>query len=200
MSTKNPVLIDIAEEIQTPRLYLRMPKAGDGRFFFEATSETPELSLWMPFAIPVLPGLDDCELICRRNQAEFILRTALRFNVFSLEGRFIGCVAYPRINWSHRMFEIGYWIRSSESGKGYVTEMARALVQYAFDHLEGRRVEIKCNASNLKSRAVPERLGFNLEAISVNADCVASPLIQNRDEAVYAMTNAGVLERTQLRF
>ena len=61
-------------------------------------------------------------------------------------------------------FEIGYWIHTEHAGQGYATEAARALATLAFDELGSRRVEIRMNESNWRSRAVAERLGFEWEA------------------------------------
>jgi RimJ/RimL family protein N-acetyltransferase len=44
-----------------------------------------------------------------------------------------------------------------------MTEAVRAITSIAFDALGARRVEIRCDPSNLKSARVAERAGFTLE-------------------------------------
>jgi RimJ/RimL family protein N-acetyltransferase len=58
--------------------------------------------------------------------------------------------------------EIGYWIRADEAGRGFVTEAVLAIVGVA--RLTGRftHLEIRCDARNAPSAAVPRRLGFEL--------------------------------------
>ncbi len=68
-----------------------------------------------------------------------------------------------RITWAIRAFEIGYWIRTSAEGHGYVTEAVQLLTALAFEHLGANRVEIQADPYNARSWRVPERLGFPLE-------------------------------------
>jgi RimJ/RimL family protein N-acetyltransferase len=61
-------------------------------------------------------------------------------------------------------FEIGYWIRASAEGHGYVAETVQLLTDFAFASLHAQRVMIRCDARNRRSAAVAERLGFIREA------------------------------------
>ncbi len=65
-------------------------------------------------------------------------------------------------------FEIGYWVRTSQSGKGYVTEAVNLLQTYAFEEFHAKRLEIRMAGSNTKSRAVAQRCGFVFEAKLIN--------------------------------
>jgi ribosomal-protein-serine acetyltransferase len=61
--------------------------------------------------------------------------------------------------------EIGYWIRERFEGRGFVTRACEALIGYAFDTLGVHRVAIRAGVENVRSRAIPERLGFTFEGI-----------------------------------
>ena len=89
-----------------------------------------------------------------------------------------------RIDWSVPRFEIGYWRRSGEQGRGVVSEAVRALARFAFDQLGARRVEIRMSSDNARSRAVAERCGFTLEGVlrQDSLDVRGRP----RDTVVYA--------------
>lgn len=82
-----------------------------------------------------------------------------------LEGEFSGMIGFVKIDRSSRYAEIGYWIAEGRQGRGIVTRSCRALLDYAFGDLRLNRVEIRCAGENVRSRAVPERLGFQLEGV-----------------------------------
>ena len=60
------------------------------------------------------------------------------------------------------------------------------MVDYLFSVMKLNRVQINCNVENARSRAVPERLGFQLEGIHRQVE-----FLNDRfgDWAVYAMLN-----------
>ena len=61
------------------------------------------------------------------------------------------------------ILEIGYWVRSDRTGRGYATAAAGALTDVSFEHFAGVfRVEIRCDPENVASAAVAAKLGFEL--------------------------------------
>jgi RimJ/RimL family protein N-acetyltransferase len=60
-------------------------------------------------------------------------------------------------------FEVGYWIREGEVGKGYVEEAVRLQMRFAFDVLGAARLMLTCDPLNERSRRIPEAIGFALE-------------------------------------
>jgi ribosomal-protein-serine acetyltransferase len=83
-----------------------------------------------------------------------------------------GYIGLNRIDWANYRTEIGYWIGASFQGRGIMTRSCRAMLAYAFDELKLNRVEIYCAVDNLRSRAVPERLGFRKEGVMRQAERV----------------------------
>lgn len=61
--------------------------------------------------------------------------------------------------------EMGYWIRSSFEGRGFVTRAAEAMLRIAFDEIGVHRVTVRAGVDNVRSRAIPERLGFAYEGV-----------------------------------
>jgi RimJ/RimL family protein N-acetyltransferase len=56
--------------------------------------------------------------------------------------------------------EIGYWIRKEHINQGLATEATEALTKVAFTIDDVRRVEIHCDPANVRSLAIPRKLGF----------------------------------------
>ncbi len=185
---KHAILLNLDLPLLTPRLRLRAPEPGDGAALFDAVQETSEaLRMWMPWARDPHYSVSHAEERCRTAAAKFLTREDLTFHIFErTTGQFLGGTGLHRMHWEKGIFEIGYWIRQSATGRGYVTEAVNDLTRFAFHELEARRVSIHCNVENQKSRAIPERLGFTLEGILRNHDRFAGPEITCRDEAIYA--------------
>ena len=89
-------------------------------------------------------------------------RKSLGLAIFR-RGELIGSIGFVEFDWKARKTEIGYWIDKSVEGRGIITRATRMLIDYAFDELDMNRIEIQCSAENVRSAAVPERLGFKLE-------------------------------------
>ena len=89
----------------------------------------------------------------------------IRLLIFSHNGDFIGSSGLHKNDWRIPKAEIGYWIRTRKSGKGYATEAVRAISDYALHRLRFRRIEILISGSNKRSLGVVERLRFPLEGV-----------------------------------
>jgi ribosomal-protein-serine acetyltransferase len=78
-------------------------------------------------------------------------------------GELAGVIGTHSINWINRSTSIGYWLGEKFQGHGIMTNSCRALIDFLFKEYGLNRVEIRVAPENLKSRAIPERLGFQNE-------------------------------------
>ena len=166
---KNPILLDLPASIESARLLLRPPQSGDGATLHEAIVESlPELRRFLASLPWVVEDQtrESAEVFCRTADSNFLARRDLPFLMFAkVSGRLIGACGLHRTAWDVPKTEVGYWVRTSEAGKGYVTEAVNHLIAFAFAALEAERIEIVTDAENLASRRVAERCGFALEGI-----------------------------------
>jgi RimJ/RimL family protein N-acetyltransferase len=161
-----PIMLDVPSEMETERLFMRAPRAGDGEPINQVVRESvAEVGRWMPWARP-MPEPAATELWCRQAAAKFLARDQFHFVMF-LKGTdtILGVCGIHRHNWDVPLFEIGYWLRTSHCGHGYMTEGAARLVRFAFENLGAVRVEIRCDTGNERSARVAERLGFHLDGV-----------------------------------
>jgi RimJ/RimL family protein N-acetyltransferase len=162
----NPLLLDFPDSFDTERLTIRAPRVEDAPEIVEAVAESlPELRPWMPWAREPLT-LDFQIARQRQVMAQWITREELALHAY-LKGTsaLVLSSGLHRIDWQAGKFEIGYWVRSKYVGQGYATEAVNGITAFAFKQLHANRVEIRCDAQNIRSAAVAKRCGFLLEGI-----------------------------------
>lgn len=163
--------IPLFEELRGERVVVRPWRIEDAEELFAAVVESrAHLLAWMPWASGH-QSVEDSREVLTRMVAGWMLRADMPVALCdAASGRLVGGSGLHPRDWEARVFEIGYWARVSEEGKGYVTEAARLLTEYAARSLGANRVFIRCDARNTRSAAVPQRLGFTREALLRN-DC-----------------------------
>jgi ribosomal-protein-serine acetyltransferase len=112
-------------------------------------------------------------------EAEKTFHGAIRY-----KGSIAGLAGYNTIDNKLKRVEIGYWLGQDFQGKGIITNVCRHLISYAFEKLKMQKVQISVATGNIKSRAVCERLGMNLEGIITNEGKVGESIL---DHAVYGI-------------
>jgi len=94
------------------------------------------------------------------------LRTVIEIN-----GRGgIGTAALSDIDWKNRTAEIHVKITDNKElrGKGYGTKAAKAIVKYAFDHLNLNLIYGHMNEYNIPSQRMLEKCGFKKDGVLRN--------------------------------
>ncbi|WDF02511.1 MULTISPECIES: GNAT family N-acetyltransferase [Shouchella] len=151
---------------QTERLFIRPPMKGDGDKLYESVQFSKQnLSTWLPWVNQMVSSSQAEDAVQYAHQ-QFIDLTDLRFHLFEKDTlSFVGSVGFHEIKWHVPRMEIGYWLDVRFQGKGYMFEAIQPLLSFAFHQLSVHRLELRCDPSNKKSRALAEKLGFSLEAI-----------------------------------
>ncbi len=154
-----------AYRIQTDRLLIRCYSPEDAPKLKEAIDASLDhLRPWMPWAKDDPETLDAKVELLRRFRGNFDLGNDFIYGIFSPEDSVVlgGVGLHPRVG--PNALEIGYWVRAGRIGKGLATEAAAALVRVSFEVHKVGRVEIHCDPVNIRSAAIPRKLGFTLEA------------------------------------
>jgi RimJ/RimL family protein N-acetyltransferase len=160
-----------AYRIETERLIIRCWELRDISLLQEAIDTSRDhLRPWMPWADaePEQPRIKIERL--RRFKADFDRGADFVYGIFSHdEKRVIGGTGL-HTRQGPKTREIGYWIRFDSINQGFATESTAALTRIAFEVNRVPRVEIRCNAENAASAAIPRKLSFILEDITAEDD------------------------------
>lgn len=78
------------------------------------------------------------------------------------DGRFIGNASLRPRPEKRTEWEIGYYIKPEEWGRGFATEIAKRLVRYGFGELNFKEIFATVDTENEASRHVLEKAGLTL--------------------------------------
>ena len=175
-----------AYRIVTDRLVVRCWEPSDAPALKEAIDPSIEhLRPWMPWAASEPQTLEEKVALLRGFRGRFDTDEDFVYAIFDRdEARVLGGSGLHTRGARHSR-EIGYWVRVDAEGKGYVTEAVAALTKVGFE-LEGLEwIEIRAEPQNVRSRRIPERLGYTDEATLRGR--IRNAEDQPRDVVVYSM-------------
>lgn len=122
------------------------------------------LSKWLFWVTP-LPKIEQTLAFCQDCYKKFLQKENLQLAIFNKKDRsFLGCIGIHDFNYQGEKnnFNIGYWIGSDYSGKGYMTEALNALCDHAFTKLGAEKLYITNDSENLPSNQLAKKTGFKL--------------------------------------
>ncbi len=153
----------LPDPLPAPPLLLRRWQPSYAGALVEAVELSfPELHAWMPWAA-ARPDPDGMRLTLERGEQAFLRDEGWAYVLLELDGGAVVGSADLRRRPEPGAFEIGYWVRSDRTRRGYASATAGALTRAAFAALpSARRVEIRMDEANRASAAVPAKLGFRL--------------------------------------
>ena len=136
------------------------------------------LAEWLPWVEESKFEKDTLEFILARKRAYKEgrgLTCTIRF-----DSKIVGIISFIGFNKNTASAEIGYWIQEKSQGHGIISQSCAALVAYGFETLKLNRIVIRCAEENVKSRAIPERLGFVYEGTQREAAVIKKRRISLR--------------------
>jgi ribosomal-protein-serine acetyltransferase len=128
--------------------------------------------------------VDDYLGFVERSRIEFAKEESL-VCVILYEGKAVGTAGYIDLNKNLEKGEIGYWLASDFQGKGIITQVTQALIDFGFEELGLSKVELATATENHKSQAVCERLGLTLEGVISHAERLNGILVAHNKYAVF---------------
>ncbi|MBM7587720.1 ribosomal-protein-serine acetyltransferase [Bacillus pakistanensis] len=143
---------------------LRSFTVDDSEELFQLTDRSREyLGKWLPWIDYTKEVNDTKEWIQASLKGVVETGGYIKTAAIIYKGSIAGTIGFNIIDQTNKSGVIGYWIGEDFQGKGIMTQACKALIDYGFRELDLNRVEINVATGNLKSKAIPERLGMTLE-------------------------------------
>ncbi|MGL6280688.1 MAG: GNAT family N-acetyltransferase [Gaiella sp.] len=171
-----------APVLEGPRVRLE-PLRADHAEGLWAASRDPRTWTWLAIRQPATPA----ELADWLAQALAAADAGAEIPFATLaDGRVVGSTRFLALRPEHRSVEIGWtWLHPDAWGTGTNVEAKLLMLTHAFEVWRCRRVELKTDARNERSRGAIEALGASFEGIHRQHMLVRDG--ENRDSAWYSV-------------
>lgn len=144
--------------LETERFVLRAIRPDDVDDIFTLLSDD-RVARYLPD--PPYTTVEQAQQRMRRFKNQFEDQIAIPWIISPREtGRLIGTCTLFSILTAHYRAEIGYMILPSWWRKGAVTEVASAVLDYAFDAMNLHSVEARIDPENIASKSLLAKLSF----------------------------------------
>jgi ribosomal-protein-serine acetyltransferase len=161
-------LIASARRPRRPRVAIcriRIYRPGDAEALWEAARESvSEVGRWLRWCHAEYSLAEAVEWT--RSRAGLAAEgREYTFAIVGADGRFLGGCGINQINRLHRLGNLGYWVRTSATGRGVAAEAIKQAAEFAFRETDLVRLEIVCAVANTRSQRVAERAGAVREGV-----------------------------------
>ena len=164
---------------------LRPLRADDAVSMYEAVRESlEELKPWLSWAHDGYARWETRDWVTIA-AARWTAGTYFGFAITdSKNGRFLGGCSLSHIHPIYQFCNLGYWIRTTQRGRGFAVRAARLGARFGIERLNLVRVEIVISVDNRASLRVAHKLGAHREGILRNRLVVGREV---RDAVMYSL-------------
>jgi [ribosomal protein S5]-alanine N-acetyltransferase len=152
-------MLNPPETIETERLVLRVPVMEDAAPMLESYARDPEVTRYL--AWKPLQSLEEAEGAIRSRVEGWRKGISFSWTILLKEGgALVGTIS---LRPQGQRLSMGFVVARPYWGRGYTTEAARPVVEWALDQPGVYRVSAVCDTENLASARVLEKIGMQLE-------------------------------------
>jgi RimJ/RimL family protein N-acetyltransferase len=138
---------------------LRRPADADAAALCSAVlASLPELTPFMPWATSAFDDAAALDWIRGEREPDEV-----QYLIVGDDGEVAGGCGLNLFNQVNRFANLGYWLRSDRTGRGWATRATVLLARHGLTRLGLERVEIMMAIENEASRRVAERAGATFE-------------------------------------
>lgn len=147
---------------------IRPYRADDAPGLFEAARESVrDMFPWLAWCHPDYSMAEAAEWASLQ-AARASDSPEFAFAVVGPNDEFLGGCGVNQVNSIHRFANLGYWVRSSATGRGVARAAVRETAEFVFQNTDLVRLEIVCAVENRRSQRVAEAVGGVREGILRN--------------------------------
>jgi RimJ/RimL family protein N-acetyltransferase len=145
-------------------IYLRFLRKSDAARCFAAIEESRQELEYHVIGPSRLHSVAEVEQLIERAKLQRGKRQGYFFGIFAAEGKqLVGYVNLHGISARIRSGEVGYWVRTSQAGKGIATTATALIVLFGFKELKLHKIVLRAAVDNPASWQIAEKLGFVCE-------------------------------------
>jgi RimJ/RimL family protein N-acetyltransferase len=173
-------------ELTDGEILIRPYKTEDISVMFEAVCESiPEISAWLEWCHADYT-IEEAETFIKSRPEAWEREEEYGFAVFDAKTKeFLGGVGLNLFNRRFRLCNLGYWLRTSATGRSIASKATRLVAKFALTELGLNRIEIVASVKNIPSQRAAEKAGAKREGILRKAlplhgevhDCIMYSLI-----------------------
>lgn len=153
--------MDEIPTIRTNRLLLRPHTLADAGVLQELAGERAIAETYSEIPHPFEDGMAEGWIASHQEMFDRGERMILAITLKPTH-EFIGGIGLE-LSPLHLSAEVGYWIGRAYWNRGYATEAARAIVEYAFGTMDLHRIQSRHMTKNLASGRVLQKIGMTYE-------------------------------------
>ena len=149
-----------------PPCSIRRYRSDDAGPLLEAVHESvAQVGHWLPWCHAGY-SLADAQGWIARCAQNWQDRSEYNFVIVDDTGRLLGGCGLNQLRPEHQLANLGYWVRSSATGRGVATAAIRELANFAFRETNLMRLELVVATGNAASRRVAGKVGALDEGIA----------------------------------
>jgi ribosomal-protein-serine acetyltransferase len=154
-------------ELTSKALRLRPFRLDDAEPICEAVHESiNEFLPWLPWCHTEYT-IDDTRSFLEGRAQAFENEEEYGFAIVErASGRLVGACGINQIDKPNARANLGYWIRSSATRKGYACQASLVLARWAFEALGMERIEVVVAVGNEASQRVAAKMGARREGVA----------------------------------
>jgi len=123
-----------------------------------------DLLPWMPWCHPDYSAQEARSWLRAQVQA-FNEQKWFEFAIVDAEGHYLGQCGLNQFDQANRRCNLGYWVRSSATGRGVATRAVLMARDWGFQHTNLARIEVVIAVGNRASLRVAEKAGAEREGV-----------------------------------